>query len=199
MVGTVALALFSFAGILRYADPSDGRSILEKKPWERAFSAEDANMIDGFAMLRQVYPGKLPFSMGGEHLEILLRPIPRSLWPDKPVGGYMNKLDWTTEEGGGTLGISPSLFGSFFSEGGEIGIMLLAVIYGVIIAKIVRFSVTLHPFASVLIRAIVCASLIPLLRGGDLPGIYAWFGMAFWPCFLLLWNKRRYFSKAQAV
>jgi hypothetical protein len=55
----------------------------------------------------------------------------------------------------------------------------------------VAWSARLHPFAGLTVRASLCASLIPLLRGGDLPGIYAWIGMAFWPCALLLWLRRR--------
>ncbi len=125
-----------------------------------------------------------------EHLEILLRPIPRSLWPEKPVGGYMNQLGLITADTGFTLGISPTLFGSFYAEAGLMGIAVFSSVYGAILAAIVRYTARLQLFAGVLIRAILCASLIPLLRGGDLPGIYAWIGMAFWPCFLLLWLKR---------
>ena len=43
-----------------------------------------------------------------------------------------------------------------------------------------------------LIRACLLAGMIPLLRGGDLPGIYAWLGMAFWPMLLFLWWNREY-------
>ncbi|MEB3338131.1 MAG: hypothetical protein VKJ46_11755, partial [Leptolyngbyaceae bacterium] len=49
------------------------------------------------------------------------------------------------------------------------------------------------PFAGILARSILCASLVPLLRGGDLPGIVAWIGMSFWPCFLLIWLKHEEF------
>jgi len=186
----VALGLFAIAGTLRGYNPEVGT--FRQAAWERAFSAEDANMLDGFVLLQQVYPTQLPYSLGGEHLEILMRPIPRALWPNKPVGGYMNKLGLITPQSGFTLGISPTLFGSFYAEGGTLGIAILGLLYGAVLARLVRLTTQLQPFAGMLLRAIICASLVPLLRGGDLPGIYAWIGMAFWPCFLVLWVKRRW-------
>ncbi len=204
MVVVLALGLFAFAGTMRNTGvPEESLFItkengLQDTVLERASSGEDANMLDGFALMQQIYPKYLDFSWGMEHMEILLRPIPRALWHGKPLGGYMNKLGITIAAGQGTIGISQSLFGSFYEEGSLIGILVFSVIYAAILAKTVTFSTQLKPFASILIRAIICACLIPLLRGGDLPGIYAWFGMAFWPCFLLLWVKREYFSSKQS-
>ena len=150
-------------------------------------------MLDGFVLLRQVYPEMLGYSYGGEHLEILERPIPRAWWPDKPVGGYMNKLGIITADSGFTLGISPSLFGSFYQEGGLVGVVLLSIIYGFGFGRLVSFSTRIVPLAGLLLRGILAAAIVPLLRGGDLPGIYAWFGMSFWPCLLILWLGRHDF------
>jgi hypothetical protein len=186
-----AVALFAVAGTLRNAEEPTAE--LEQSAWERFTFAEDANMLDGFVLLRQVYPQMLGYSYGGEHLEILERPIPRSWWPDKPVGGYMNKLGIITADSGFTLGISPSLFGSFYQEGGLIGVILLSIIYGFGFGRLVSFSTRIVPLAGLLLRGILAAAIVPLLRGGDLPGIYAWFGMSFWPCLLLLWLGRHDF------
>jgi hypothetical protein len=184
-----AVALFTVAGSLRNAE--DPTSELGQSAWERFAFAQDANMLDGFVLLRQVYPRLLDYSHGREHLEILERPIPRSWWPDKPVGGYMNKLGIITADTGFTLGISPSLFGSFYQEGGVIGVALLSIIYGFAFGRIVSFSTRIVPMTGLLVRGALAAAIVPLLRGGDLPGIYAWFGMSFWPCFLLLLLRRR--------
>ncbi len=188
ILAVLGISMFAVAGAMR--NRALAGDALNQAAIERAFSAEDANMLDGFVLMQQVYPDRLDFSLGMEHLEVLMRPIPRSWWPGKPVGGYMNKLGLTINSGKGTLGISQSLFGSFYAEGGLIGILVCSVLYGTILASIVRYSTRLQPFASILVRAILCACIVPLLRGGDLPGIYAWIGMAFWPCFLLLWIKR---------
>jgi hypothetical protein len=188
---TGALALFAVAGALRNAE--DPTAELEQSAWERLAFAQDANMLDGFVLLRQVYPRLLDYSYGGEHLEIFGRPIPRAWWPDKPVGGYMNKLGIITADTGFTIGISPSLFGSFYQEGGLVGVVLLSIIYGFGFGRIVAFSTRIVPLAGLLLRGILAATIVPLLRGGDLPGIYAWFGMSFWPCLLLLWLGRHNF------
>ena len=186
-----AVGLFAVAGALRNTEPPTGE--LEQSAWERFAFAEDANMLDGFALLRQVYPKLLDYSYGGEHLEILERPIPRAWWPDKPVGGYMNKLGIITADTGITLGISPSLFGSFYQEGGLVGVVLLSILYGFGFGRLISFSTHIVPLTGLLVRGILAAAVIPLLRGGDLPGIYAWFGMSFWPCLLLFWLRRREF------
>jgi len=192
VIGLVgAVGLFAVAGALRNTE--DPTVELEQSAWERFAFAEDANMLDGFVLLRQVYPWLLEYSYGGEHLEIFERPIPRAWWPDKPVGGYMNKLGIITADTGFTLGISPSLFGSFYQEGGLVGVLFLSMIYGFGFGRLVSFSTRIVPLAGLLIRGILAAAIVPLLRGGDLPGIYAWFGMSFWPCFLLLWLRRRDF------
>jgi len=184
-----AMGLFAVAGALRNTE--DPTVELEQSAWERLAFAQDANMLDGFVLLRQVYPRLLGYSYGREHLEIFERPIPRAWWPDKPVGGYMNKLGIITADSGFTLGISPSLFGSFYQEGGVVGVVLLSIIYGFGFGRLVSFSTRIVPLTGLLLRGILAAAIVPLLRGGDLPGIYAWFGMSFWPCLLLLWFRRR--------
>ena len=184
----IALILFGLAGAMRDKDEAD----VATAGVARAKRAEDANMLDGMVLLMQVYPKKLPYEYGMGHLEILARPIPRAWWPDKPVGGYMNKLGFFDAESGGTVGISPTLFGSFYQEGGWVAIMLFSFIYGWALARLVRFSSEIRPVFCVLLRAGLLAGLIPLLRGGDLPGIYAWLGMSFWPLGLFLWWNREY-------
>lgn len=186
---TTAAALFAVAGALRGADDPD--VALQEESVNRFAFASDANMLDGFVLLRQVYPDVLNYSYGLEHLEIFTRPIPRAWWPAKPVGGYLNKLGIFDANSGVTLGISPSLFGSFYQEGGIPGLVLLSAVYGFLFGWLIRFTAVIHPLGGLLIRAIICAAVVPLLRGGDLPGIYAWFGMAFWPCFLVLWIWRK--------
>jgi len=188
-VAILGISMFGLAGAMRSPELADGT--LKQSAMERVLSAEDANMLDGFAIVQGIYPQYQDFRWGMEHLEILMRPIPRAWWLEKPIGGgYMVKYGLSDPEKGTTLGFSPSLFGTFYVEGGTIGIVFCSLFYGAILGAIVRYSNQLQPFANTLIRAILCASLIPLVRGGDLPGIYAWIGMAYWPCFLLLWVKR---------
>ena len=185
--------VFSAAGSLRDINVrEEGRT--KESAFARIMAAEDGNMIDGFVYLESVYPRFMPHEMGKEHLGVLLRPIPRAIWPGKPTGGgyakYFGMIDPTM---GFTIGISPSLIGSFYSEGGVMGVIVFAAIYAFVLGRIVRWSTETAPFAGLMTRAMIAAALVPLARGGDLPGVYAWLGMAFWPCFLVLWTKRKYF------
>lgn len=190
--GGLAVIAFGMAGAMRQEFSEKG---IERDTVSRLTSAEDANMLDGFVMLRQVFPVMLPYSWGEEHLAILTRPIPRSIWPNKPVGGYMNKLGVFNASSSGTTGISPTLFGTFYQEGGVIGIIVLSIAYGIGLGRLISWAASLPPFASVVVRASAFAGLVPLMRCGDLPGVYSWLGMSFWPCALILlllnnWSKR---------
>jgi len=183
LLGGLAISLaFGLAGVARRADTAK-MSNFEKisAAWQRNKSTEDATMLDGFMMVLQVYPQHLNFHYGTEHLEILYRPIPRSWWPEKPLGGYANKLGLNDNMGGGSVGISQSLYGTFYGEGGVIGIVILCVIYAYLINSIMRRSLNYNSDTRHLIKGATIASIIPLLRGGDLPGIYAFIGMSFWP------------------
>jgi hypothetical protein len=161
--------------------------------WQRNKSTEDATMLDGFMMVLQVYPQHLDFHYGTEHLEILYRPIPRSWWPEKPLGGYANKLGLNENMGGGSVGISQSLFGTFYGEGGVGAIVILSIIYAYLINGIMVKSIRFNSDTRHLIKGATIASIIPLLRGGDLPGIYAFIGMSFWPVILFV-NRYSSFS-----
>ena len=184
----ITLTLFGLAGAMRNRD----QAATVAAGIERTTTAEDANMLDGLVLLMQVYPEMLPYEYGAGHLEILERPIPRAWWPGKPAGGYMNKLGIFNTGTAGTVGISPTLFGSFYQEGGWVAVFILSVIYAWVFARIVRYSCKLRPLFEVLIRACLLGGMIPLLRGGDLPGVYAWLGMAFWPVLFFLWWNREY-------
>ncbi|NET31568.1 MAG: hypothetical protein F6K19_06155 [Cyanothece sp. SIO1E1] len=190
--GVLFVGLFSLAGALRsYSDVST----LQVLALDRFIGADDANMLDGFVLLQRFFPHVVPYRFGMAHLEVLLRPIPRAIWPDKPAGGgYLAQAGLSDADGGFTIGISPTLFGDFYSEGGIMTMVILAILYGIALACLVRWTIWLHPFAGVLVRAMICSALVPILRGGDLAGIIAWLGMAFWPCFLVLWLKRKEFD-----
>jgi hypothetical protein len=191
--GFLGTTLFAIAGALR---GSAENLTLGDAALTRWLAAEDANMLDGFVYLKQAFPAIVPFRLGMAHVEILLRPIPRSLWPDKPVGGgYLEAIGLVNPETGFTLGFSPTIFGDFYSEGGVLAIIILATLYGILMATAVRWTLKLHPFLGVLVRAIILATLVPLLRGGDLAGIWAWIGMAFWPCFLMVWLIQKRLKK----
>src|SRR6266480_6485569 len=61
-----AVAMFAVAGALRNTE-DDPTVELQQSAWERFAFAQDANMLDGFVLHRQVYPRLLGDSYGGAH------------------------------------------------------------------------------------------------------------------------------------
>ena len=202
------MLLFSALGLLRYEIYSN---ISFTQLLEIALSGllqfNDLNMIDGFIMLSQVYPKYLDFSYGMGHLEILVRPIPRFLWEDKPVGAWQQKLaivrsqefyganvNISDTEFFGT-GISPTVFGDFYAEGGLVGIIILSIVYGWLFSKLMNFSDRYSSHCRLLIKGMLLALLLPLFRGGDLPGVSAFILLAFWPIILFVYSYNRQLRK----
>ena len=188
-VGLVLLlTVFSLAGLYRTPGASTQPiGVQLDMAWERFKTAEDQNLLDGLMMVLQVYPKNLNYQYGFQHLEILLRPIPRVLWPGKPLGGYANKLGLNDNmQYGGTVGISESLYGTFYGEGGIIGIILISFIYGFIYAKINRSAERYKSDIQYLIKGMLLASTTAIIRGGDLAGIVAFICMSYWPVFIFI-------------
>jgi hypothetical protein len=192
--GVIIIIFFAYAGNARHSfvNQLDFDDKIELA-WTRIEKGEDQNMLDGFMMVLQVYPEYLDFGYGNEHLEILYRPVPRAWWPEKPVGGYANKLGLNENMPKGiTVGISQSIYGTFYGEGGIGGIILLSIIYAWLFTWLFKKASYFRSDMRFVIKGIVFASAIPLLRGGDLPGIIAFVGMSFWPVFLFMFGYYRF-------
>jgi hypothetical protein len=187
--GLLVMMFFGIAGYSR-------RNKLEQKTfteiitqsWERNQSTEDANMLDGFMMVLQVYPNMSDYAYGVNHLEIIVRPIPRSWWPNKPSGGWANKLGLNDNlvERHITVGISESIFGTFYAEGGLIGIIVGSLMYALFYRYLFRVSYNFTSKMRYLIKGLIIASTVPLLRGGDVAGISVFIILSFWPVFIII-------------
>jgi len=187
--GLLVMMFFGIAGYSR-------RNKLEEKTfteiitqsWERNQSTEDANMLDGFMMVLQVYPNLSDYAYGVNHLEIIVRPIPRSWWPNKPSGGWANKLGLNDNlvERHITVGISESIFGTFYAEGGLTGIIIGSLLYALFYRYLFRVSYNFTSKMRFLIKGLIIASTVPLLRGGDVAGISVFIILSFWPVFIII-------------
>lgn len=195
--GTAVLIFFSMAGALRNPE-NIGKPVSEifAEGKERLLETEDINFIDGFIMLYQVYPEYLDYHYGMDHLGILLRPVPRSWWPEKPNGGWHQKYadKYNNGEIFGT-GISTTVYGVFYGEGGELGIVICSVLWGIGLARIVRFSNTYGDNIHNLIKGMIIAALIPIMRSGDMAGDFAIVGMSYWPIFVFIYRYNKFLKE----
>jgi hypothetical protein len=187
--GAVILVGFSFLGVLRNAKDMTTSELLTLSV-ERLLVSEDSNMLDGFMMVHQVVPDLIDYQLGLNHIEIITRPIPRSVWPNKPVGGYANKLNLNDEYGESFgIGISESMYGTFYMEGGIIGIIVFCWLYGMFLAKVVTGFEKYHGMLGATLLGCIYAALVAWFRGGDFAGIFALLVLSYWPVFVFM---RRY-------
>lgn len=189
------LVLFSIAGVIRSRSFSlnNDFSTLYNQAIERILAFEDVNFVDGFMMLHQVYPEHLDHHYGADHLGILARPIPRSWWPGKPRGGWHQKFaDKYELEHEFSTGISPTIFGVFYGEGGREAIVIFSVLWALMFLKIVNAAGYYERGLEYIIKGILIAALIPVYRSGDLPGDIAIVGMSYWPMFVFIYRYNKY-------
>ena len=189
----IILIVFSLAGAMRNNDITGlSFSQMYKLSVERMLVADDVNFIDGFIMLYQVYPKLLDYDYGLQHIAIFLRPIPRSLWPGKPLASWVR--NYQAKYNGEVLesaGFSPTIWGVFYSEGGEVGIAIFSVFWGWLLGFCYRKLSAFKSDLSYLLVGILLASLIPVFRSGDMAGDFAIVLMSFWPVAVFV----RYYKK----
>ncbi len=194
----LVLLIFSLAGAMRNSVISGkGFSEVYQLSLDRLEAAEDVNFIDGFIMLYQIYPDVLDYDYGLEHVEILLRPIPRALWPDKPQASWVRKYQ---EKYSGNVsdsaGFSPTIWGVFYSEGGVPGIIILSILWAWFLSYIYRsFSSAFNSDLSVLLIGILLSSLIPIFRSGDMAGDFAIVLMSYWPIIVFARSYKKFVKR----
>jgi hypothetical protein len=192
-VGFIVIVLFSVAGSLRYINPDElSTEELYDEGIERLAVSDDINFIDGFMMMYQVYPRLLDHTYGIEHLNILFRPIPRAIWPGKPLAGWFQNYREKYGVEFANIGFSPTLYGVFYAEGGIEGIILLSVIWGGALVYIYRKLRTYSSELSDILTGILLTSLIPIFRSGDLAGDFAIVLMSYWPIILFIREYNKY-------
>ncbi|HJQ97088.1 MAG TPA: hypothetical protein VJ826_02185 [Candidatus Polarisedimenticolaceae bacterium] len=122
----------------------------------------------------QVFPEIEPFRYGKTLLVALLSPIPRAVWPDKPIGlgkelvWYLGPYYSMTYDPARGLSITPTIVGDFYANLGVFGILLGGLILGVVSRVIARYAVknmqdgVQMEAARVLVPAVFLAGLVEL-------------------------------------
>ncbi|PRY06758.1 hypothetical protein CLV24_12624 [Pontibacter ummariensis] len=189
----LVLLVFSAAGVLRYKKMEALTfSELYDYSFYRMKIAEDVNFIDGFMMLHQVFPKKLDHTYGMDHIGIFLRPVPREVWPNKPLASWLQSYYAKHGmKGFWNAGFSPTLYGVFYSEMGVTGIFFFSVLWAIMLTYAYRLTQRFNSEIRAILVGILLASMIPIFRSGDLPGDFAIALMSYWPFLLFI----RYYNK----
>jgi len=91
----------------------------------------DLNSIDRFIMIMRGVPDELPLQFGTTFATFLVMPIPRAVWPSKPVNAD-GLIVQTFFPGWGGGGIPPSLLGEFYMNFLFPGIIFGMFVFGLI-------------------------------------------------------------------
>jgi hypothetical protein len=194
----VILIVFSAARVLRYTR-AEARELSTEELYEasvdRMEESDDVNFIDGFMMMYQVYPKYLDYNYGLDHLNILLRPIPRLFWPDKPLAGWFQNYQKKYGLEKTTIGFSPTLYGVFYAEMGTEGIIIFSILWAYGLVWLYRYVNQFKSELSWVLSGIILTALIPIFRSGDLPGDVAIVLMSYWPIIYFVVQYKKFLKK----
>jgi len=86
-------------------------------------------------------PNKEDFQLGKSYLSIIFAPIPRPLWPDKPVIRIGRFVGQNLYEKGNFTGVPPGIIGESYLNFGWAGVLIIPFFLGFLIKKIYNRSV----------------------------------------------------------
>ena len=125
-------------------------------------------------LVMEIFPEREPYRYGQTLLVAVLSPIPRAIWPDKPIGlgkeltrylGTYYAAVYDTSKG---LSITPTLVGDFYANLGFAGVLIGGLMVGIICRTVAAYAVKdmrdglqLKP-ARVLIPAVFLSGLVEL-------------------------------------
>lgn len=190
------LVIFSTAGVMRYNALSEmSAEEIYDESYERLQVSDDVNFIDGFMMMYQIYPKYLDHTYGIEHLNILFRPIPRTIWEGKPLAGWFQNYQEKYNTDRMNVGFSPTLYGVFYAEFAVEGIVIFSVLWAIALSWMYRSLSIYRSKLSYLLIGILLTALIPIFRSGDLAGDFAIVLMSYWPIIVFVYYYKKYVRK----
>lgn len=189
------LVFFSIWGTVRSrplaelmgSERSDPRSATQQK-LHMGYFVSVSEPFEVASLVFDIYPSQRPYEHGRTLLVTLLGFIPRSAWPDKPVGIGKTLTRYTD----GALfkqstghSIAPTLVGDFYANLGALGVVLGGILFGVACRAIATYAATgmraglQHSAARVLIPSAFIAGLAEVR--GDSATMLAFYVMVFVP------------------
>lgn len=118
-------------------DRADATLVGSATSWEDGFlelvGGADAAMAPNLALELLFVPSRVPYEKGTTYLEALSRPIPRSLFPDKPPGAEAKLTEVALPAlAAAGVGIAFSFFGEPYLNFGFVGVALVSILFGVL-------------------------------------------------------------------
>lgn len=167
----IGLSFFNYMTYLRQAkwtDPTklDNESIIHSMIFNRNLLdiSKTAHIINGV-------PQDIEYKYGSSFLTILVSPIPRTFWPEKPVLFLGKEIGQNIYRNGekNNAGVPPGLIAELYINFGLIGIIMGMYLFGLLIGGLYS-SIKHYPEANdghILLYAILIVSLTMELLGGS--------------------------------
>jgi uncharacterized membrane protein (UPF0136 family) len=164
--------------------------------WTRAldafFGGSDTAMAPNLAIELRFVPSVVPYQNGTTYLEALTRPVPRSLWHNKPEPGepkLMNAI-WP-QFAAAHVGFAFSFFGEPYLNFGLIGVALVSLGFGALFRGLyVWYRREPRNRTAIALFALNWPFMLVYMRGG-LSADYQRQAMAVFPLIVLLFVTRR--------
>lgn len=152
------------------------------------FTGADADMFDSLANALVVVPEQLPFQHGATITDILIRMVPRPLWPDKPLesNDAMVNVLWPVHYSKSRAAPAFSLIGPFYADSGIITVVLGMFLSGALLATLWCWLQRYH--ANVIAQMIYSMGLpfVVILMRGSIPDTLARMLFMFVPLVLVM-------------
>jgi oligosaccharide repeat unit polymerase len=89
----------------------------------------EVNQVEIFALVTNLFPDSMPFLYGKTYLDLVYQPIPRSIWPNKPLpsGFLLGQLFFGID-----VGAPPTIIGDLYMNFGGVGVFLGMILYGIV-------------------------------------------------------------------
>ena len=161
--------------------------------WEKASEADYV----GFEMFRELLfitkavPDDFDFKLGRTYFVQAVNPIPRAIWPDKPIddaGLELAKLKGAVAGGDAYLTISPGLIGEMYWNFGIPGVIIISMLLGYLAKSWDR----VRPFArqSILAFTVFAAGLAIIFLSGRSINAATLYGMMALFVLLILFSRK---------
>ncbi len=128
----------------------------------------DAEMFDSLANEILVVPDKLPYQHGSTATDIIIRAVPRPLWPDKPLEANDAVIAtlWPTHYDSSRAGPAFSLVGPLYADSGLMTVMLGMFLVGTVFAMLWRWLQRhSHMVTTQLVYSMALPFVVILMRG----------------------------------
>jgi oligosaccharide repeat unit polymerase len=162
MLGALVLLLISgFIGVARAA--AGNREVTFGNVVAEPFGAGN-NLFLPLAGLATTVPAEIPYLHGASYLQVFVLPVPRALWPTKPVDDMTTVITRFDPE---NSGLAFPAFGEAYANFGFIGVALSGIVLGGVAELLHRRFANSQDLKASLVAAVAAGVFLQLFSRGD--------------------------------